>query len=343
MGTFIPSNWYCLMIKIPLLVMSLAVLSLPANAQTNFRVPALEGRLQDETAPCSVFRDIQVLATQDCRRFSLGTYKREPGVARQAPFAIEGPGTKESSRDDSPTDVGQSERPRFQVSDLPTEKDSAGPDKHTAPGPVNVDTSFRWRSALNQYLLILAVEHGYDLTQDKTRRELKGPFFKDYFRSVAGLGGWADGGKFFTNYVAHPMEGALYGFVQIQNDPKGKNQEFSRSRGYLISRLKAMGWTAACSAQFEVGPLSQASIGNVGLHTDHTGKHKRKMAFVDLVVTPTVGTGWVVGEDIVNRYVLRRFEKMDNRLLRNAMRVLLNPMRSAATIFRFKVPWHRDN
>ncbi|HEX8088532.1 MAG TPA: hypothetical protein VF762_06735 [Blastocatellia bacterium] len=331
------------MIKLPLLVLSLAVFSLPANAQTNFRLLALKDSLHQEVPPCSVFKDMQVFATRDCWRFSLNTYKRTIGETSQASFGIQGPGIKEGWREDSLTDTGESERLRFQLSDVTTEKDTAGPEKHPAPNQASVDTSFKWRSALNQDLLILAVEHGYDLTQDKTRRELKGPFFKDYFRSVAGLGGWADGGKFFTNYLAHPMEGALYGFVQIQNDPKGKSQEFRRSREYWISRLKAMSWTAACSAQFEIGPLSQASIGNVGLHTDHTGKHKRKMAFVDLVVTPTIGTAWVVGEDILSRYVLQRFEKADNRFLRNTLRVILNPMRSAATIFRFKVPWHRDN
>jgi hypothetical protein len=226
-----------------------------------------------------------------------------------------------------------------------TRLNSTERDSHTRSAQANGNGhgGFKWRSAINQYLLVLAVEHAFDLTQEKTRRELKGPFFKDYFRSVAGLGGWGDGGKFFTNYVAHPMEGSVYGFIQVQNDPKGKRQKFGRSKDYWISRLKAMGWSALCSAQFELGPLSQAAIGNVGLHTDHSGKNKRKMAYVDLVVTPTVGTAFLVGEDALDRYFLRRYDKMKNRILRNTIRTLLNPMRSSANIFRFKLPWHRDN
>ena len=225
----------------------------------------------------------------------------------------------------------------------PTDSTKGNSRTSSTPANGNGDGGFKWGSAINQYLLVLAVEHAFDLTQEKTRRELKGPFFKDYFRSVAGLGGWDDGGKFFTNYVAHPMEGALYGFIQVQNDPKGKRLKFGRAKEYWISRLKAMGWSALCSAQFELGPLSQAAIGNVGLHTDHTGKNKRKMAYVDLVVTPTLGTAFLVGEDALDRYVLRRFDNMNNRFLRNTIRTLLNPVRSSANLFRFKVPWHRDN
>jgi hypothetical protein len=198
-------------------------------------------------------------------------------------------------------------------------------------------------AALKQYLLFLAIQHAFDLTQEKTSRELKGPFIRDYIRSVSGLGGWSDGGKFFTNYVAHPMGGAVYGFIHVQNDPKGLRREFGRSKKYWVSRLKAMAWSAACSAQFEIGPLSQAAIGNVGLHTPHSGKGKRKMAYIDLVITPTVGTGWLVGEDALDRYVMRRLEKkVSSIFLRNLLRTLLNPMRGAANILRMKMPWHRD-
>jgi hypothetical protein len=198
---------------------------------------------------------------------------------------------------------------------------------------------FRWKPALKQYLLFLGVQHGYALTQEKTRRELSGPFFKDYFKSVRSLGGWPDGGRFFTNYIAHPMEGSVYGFIQIQNDPKGMDQEFNGSRSYWISRFKAMGWTAACSTQFELGPISQSSIGNVG----NTRDHKRKMTYVDLVVTPTLGTAMLVGEDILDRYIVSWGERRtNNSFLKKMIRLVLNPTRAGANLLRFKVPWHRD-
>lgn len=215
----------------------------------------------------------------------------------------------------------------------------------TAPRPSatpNGHRGFQWATAFKQSLLFLGVQHGYAMTQAKTRRELKGPFFKDYFRSVSQLSGWADGGRFFTNYISHPMEGSIAGFIQIQNDPKGIQQEFSKTRGYWTSRLKALAWNAAYSTQFELGPLSQSSLGNVGLHTSLNGK-KRKMAYVDLVVTPTLGTAWLIGEDVLDRYIVQRLEQKSTRpLVRNTARVLFNPMRGAANLLRFKLPWYRD-
>jgi hypothetical protein len=49
---------------------------------------------------------------------------------------------------------------------------------------------------------------------------------------VSKLGGWADGGRFFTNYISHPMEDSVAGFIQIQNDPQGHRQEFGKSKQY---------------------------------------------------------------------------------------------------------------
>ncbi|HEX8722970.1 MAG TPA: hypothetical protein VF736_20290, partial [Pyrinomonadaceae bacterium] len=194
---------------------------------------------------------------------------------------------------------------------------------------------FRWRPAVEQSLLFLAVQHGYAFTQPKTRRDLRGPFFKDYFRSVRSLHGWADGGRFFTNYVAHPMEGSLLGYVQIQNDPAGSRLRFNESGGYWRSRLKALAWSAAWSTQFEIGPVSQASIGNVGLHG--------KQTYVDIVMTPTAGLGLLVAEDALDRYVVERIERRtDSRYARILSRMALNPTRTAANLLRFKKPWHRD-
>jgi hypothetical protein len=194
-------------------------------------------------------------------------------------------------------------------------------------------TGFRWGSAVRQSLLFLSVQHGYALTQPKTRRDLHGPFFKDYFRSVRALHGWADGGRFFTNYVAHPMEGSLLGFIQVQNDPRGSRLRFNDA-GYWRSRMKALAWSAAWSTQFEIGPVSQASIGNVGLHG--------KQTYVDIVVTPTVGTALLVTEDALDRYVVGRIERR-GKYARIFARMALNPTRTAANLLRFEKPWHRDD
>ncbi len=198
------------------------------------------------------------------------------------------------------------------------------------------DQSFHWLSAVKQTLLFLGVQHGYAMTQPKTRRDLKGPFFKDYVRSVKSLHGWADGGRFFTNYVAHPMQGSLLGFIQIQNDPKGMNLSYDNSSAYWRSRLKALAWSAAWSTQFEIGPVSQASIGNVGLHG--------KQTYVDLVVTPIGGFGLLILEDFLDKHVISMIERRNSGsfYLKISSRVFLNPTRTVANLLRFKTPWYRD-
>ena len=198
------------------------------------------------------------------------------------------------------------------------------------------DQSFQWLTAIKQSLLFLGVQHGYAMTQPKTRRDLKGPFFKDYVRSVKSLHAWEDGGRFFTNYVAHPMQGSLLGFIQIQNDPKGMNLSYDNSNAYWRSRLKALAWSAAWSTQFEIGPVSQASIGNVGLHG--------KQTYVDLVVTPIGGFGLLVLEDFLDKHIISMIERRNSRsfYLKVSSRMLLNPTRSVANLLRFKTPWYRD-
>ena len=132
------------------------------------------------------------------------------------------------------------------------------------------------------------------------------------------------------------MQGSLLGFIQIQNDPKGMNLSYDKSHAYWRSRLKALAWSAAWSTQFEIGPVSQASIGNVGLHG--------KQTYIDLVVTPIGGFGLLVMEDFVDKHIIHRIERRSsgNFYIKIASRVFLNPTRSVANLLRFKTPWYRD-
>lgn len=198
-----------------------------------------------------------------------------------------------------------------------------------------LDTGFQWKSAIQQSLIFLAVQHGYALTQPKTREALNGKFFDDYIKSVKSLHGWGDGGRFFTNYIAHPMQGSLTGFIYVQNDPQARRQQFGGSPDYWRGRMKAMAWTAAWSTQFEIGPISQASIGNVGL--------KGKQTWVDIVMTPTLGTAMLIGEDAVDRFIVQSIERRtDNFYVKIFSRMLLNPTRNFSNLLRFKAPWYRD-
>ena len=196
---------------------------------------------------------------------------------------------------------------------------------------------FDWSAAAEQSFFFLTFQHSLRLTQDKTVRELEGPFFADYWQSVKNLKGWKDADPAFTNYVAHPMQGAVAGYIQIQNDPRGATLQFSGDPRYWKSRLRATAWSAIYSTQFELGLYSEASIGNVGMKPG-------TMGYVDLVVTPIGGLGWMVGEDALDRFLVEPVErKWNNRRITRVLRVALSPTRSFANVLRFQKPWKRDS
>ena len=199
------------------------------------------------------------------------------------------------------------------------------------------DKKFKWDSAIRQSLLFLGFQHSLRLTQRKTLDQLKGPFFRDYLNSIKGVRGWGDGDGFITNYLGHPTMGAVSGYIQIQNDPKAMKLVIGRSKEYWNSRLKAMAWSAAYSTQFEIGLLSEATIGNVG-------KKRGTSGYVDFVVTPTLGTAGVLFEDATDSFLIRKIEKRTkNPHIIRTVRMVFNPARSCANLLRFKKPWHRDS
>lgn len=173
-------------------------------------------------------------------------------------------------------------------------------------------------------------------TESDTRAGLSGPFFRGYKDAVLNVHGWDDGDPFFVNYIDHPMEGSVAGFLEIAHDPRYRREEIGKSSAYWKSRFRAMAFAAAFSLQFEVGPLSEASIGNIQ-------KDSRKTGVVDWVITPVVGMGWMIGEDAIDKYIVRRFEtRTDSHLKRILLRGILNPSRSFANMMQGKVPWHRE-
>jgi hypothetical protein len=212
---------------------------------------------------------------------------------------------------------------------------SADPGAADDDEPIPAPNKFHWGPAIRQSMILLGIQHGYAVVaQEKTRRALAhGNFFGDYWRSVKAVRGWDDGNRFATNYVAHPMQGALTGFIYAQNHERLKRQKFGESKQYWNDRFKALLWSTAWSTQFELGPISQSSIGNVGMYGH--------MGYVDLVVTPTVGTAWMVTEEAMDRYVIRHVET-NSFFVKMMTRMFLNPMRTIANLLRFKEPWYRD-
>ena len=83
--------------------------------------------------------------------------------------------------------------------------------------------------------------------------------------------------------------------------------------------------------------ISEASIG-------HVQRDFPQQGFVDHVVTPVIGLGWVLAEDTLDKYVTRRIEeRYRNPYLRIAARGFLSPSRSMSNMLAMRVPWHRDD
>src|SRR5262245_49796553 len=133
------------------------------------------------------------------------------------------------------------------------------------------DTSVRWGKVIRQTLTMQAIQHSFFMTEPKARRALgSGPWFHDWFQSASSPfvePHWSDGGRFLVNYIAHPMAGSSYAYIFRQNDPLAMRLEFGQP-GYFSHLAKESGIAALSSLQWEIGPMSEASIENVGMAPD---------------------------------------------------------------------------
>jgi hypothetical protein len=193
-----------------------------------------------------------------------------------------------------------------------------------------------WKGAIVDSFRLLIIEHATRIAfQDKTRRELSGPFLGDYARSLKIPRTWNDGDGWAVNYIGHPIHGAAAGFIWLDHEDGAHDPDLGFSGEYWASRTRATAWAAYYSIQFEIGPLSEASIGNVGLHPNTTG-------WVDHIVTPVGALGFMVAEDAVDRYLITRIESWtDNRFVRALSRVALNPSRTMSNAAQGRAPWYR--
>jgi hypothetical protein len=186
-------------------------------------------------------------------------------------------------------------------------------------------------------LKLLMIEHGIRIGfQEKTRHELGGNFWSDYRRSIRIPGRWEDTDNWWVNYIGHPIHGAAAGYIWLDHEPHAPTTIALDSR-YWASRARAMAWSAGYSLQFEIGPLSEASLGNVGMRRETTG-------WVDHVVTPVGAFGLMVAEDALDRYlVLWAERRIHHPLARGALRFAANPGRTLSNAASGRLPWHRPD
>ncbi len=193
----------------------------------------------------------------------------------------------------------------------------------------------RWKSLFSQSLRFTLFEHAFRYATEPATRHPGQPFFHGYIDAVGALHGWSDGDPFYVNYVGHPMQGAVSGYLWTLNDTRYRNVEFGRNPDYWKSRIRAGAFAWAYSEQMEIGPISEATIGNVQAFFPQQG-------FVDHVVTPAIGLGWLIAEDALDRYLVRLVErKTKNRYLRVIVRGAANPSRSLANAMSGQWPWAR--
>jgi hypothetical protein len=193
-----------------------------------------------------------------------------------------------------------------------------------------------WKGAISDSLRLLVIEHTTRIAfQDKTRRELGGPFLRDYTRAVRIPRTWGDGDSWAVNYVGHPIHGAAAGFIWLDHEDGSHDPKLGFSKEYWASRSRALAWAASYSMQFEFGPLSEASIGNVGLREGTTG-------WVDHAVTPVGALAFMLVEDTLDRHLVARIESWTgNRLVRVLLRMALNPSRTLSNVAQGRSPWFR--
>lgn len=197
----------------------------------------------------------------------------------------------------------------------------------------------QWRQLMGASLRYLGVMHSFRLaTEAGTRYGLThNSFWGGYMSALGAMHGWSDGDSYYENYLGHPIQGAVSAYIWIHDDPRYRNVEFGKNPDYWKSRLRAYAYAWAFSEQFEVGLLSEASIGNIQRYCCQYG-------FVDHVITPNGGILWVVGEDMVDKYVVRRIEDSTHNLgLRIGARIVLNPVQSFANFMNLEYPWYREN
>ena len=213
-----------------------------------------------------------------------------------------------------------------------------------------------WGSLLREWLLNLVMEQTERIVKEsKTRNQLSGPFFQGWINTVSmyRFDRWDDNDKFVTSYLGHSTQGAIVAAIFWQNNDhvRFSDQDF-HSAAYRKALLQSFAFVTVDAVQWKLGPLSEASIGDVGFPAhwwDRDCKElnlpcKPRTGLNDLVLNEVGGTAMTIGFQWLDKHVQKRIEKrVRSRVLIDTTRVLTNPPQSVANIVRFRAPWFRDS
>ena len=222
-----------------------------------------------------------------------------------------------------------------------------------------VTEGYHWKGLLWQSLGFISIENGWRLSTDGYLRKLvfHGPYWRNYAISLQhwDMTRWSDGDDFLVDNIGHPMQGAVSAYIEIQNSPTDRVLRFSNTSPYWKSRMKALLWATAYSTQQKIGPLGEAAVGNAGGYTygldcngqipcrNPNAKYTNNTGWTDFIMTPAGGTVWVVGEDLLDRFVSDRvMAAHPDSVFPKILRGSLNPTRTMANALRGKLPWYRD-
>jgi hypothetical protein len=217
---------------------------------------------------------------------------------------------------------------------------------------------FKLKGALVQSFEFLVLQHAFRAGNDPSLRYslAHSPFFHNWFASYGGynLKRWSDGDNFLVNGIGHPFQGAIASRIFIQNTSQGGALQIGKNPKYWTNRIKGMAWAAAFEVQWKVGPMSETSLGNAGgwLYVPDCGFSPKcinnpqypthptnNTGLSDWILTPMVGTGWVMLEDTLDKYVVSKVAQNHRLLGGMVLRTALEPSRSFAGLFMGKFPW----
>lgn len=213
-----------------------------------------------------------------------------------------------------------------------------------------------WGPLIREWLSFVAIEQTERIVREsKTRDQLTGPFFRDWFTSVSDyhFDNWNDGGKVFTSYVAHPAMGATTEAIFWQNNDhvRYSEQDF-HSAAYRKALLQAFAVATVDAVLWKVGPLSESSIGNVGMPVKVWDKDCKQLhlpcvdrtGMSDMVMNEVGGTAMTVGFQWLDKHVQKRIESQGHgRALIDITRMITDPPQCMANVVRFRRPWFRDD